>query len=77
MSRAREIPDEIGPRLDKATADIEDLRRQLELALTRRDQIIVQADRDGWTQRAIARRAKVSQPHVLRIVAGTVLAAAG
>lgn len=67
--RVREVAGDLTPRLTKAASDISDARKQLDVALDRRDELIVQADREGMTQRAIARAAGVSQPHVLRVLA--------
>ncbi len=68
MSAAAVLQD-ITPRLEQAVADVEDGRLQLELALERRDRLIVQAVDEGMRQSQVAALAKVSAPHVVKILA--------
>lgn len=65
----REVALDLRPRLEKAAADVEDARKQLDVALTRRDTLVVQARTEGMSQKAIATAAKISQPHVVRLLA--------
>lgn len=73
VSGAREVGGDFAARLAKAASELDDARTQAAAALDRRDQIIVEADREGMSQRAIARFARVSQPHVIRVVAAAAL----
>lgn len=67
--KVREVVADLTPRLAAAAGEVADLRKQLDVALQRRDALIVQARTEGMTQVAIARAAKVSQPHIIRVLA--------
>ena len=69
MGEPRAVAGDIAPRLAKARDDVAEARQQLDLALERRDKLIVQARTEHMSQKAIALHAGVSQPHIVRLLA--------
>jgi len=66
---ARAVAHGLAERVDAVVAEVADLRRQLDIALERRDALMVEARQEGMSQSTIAGKFKVSQPHVMRILA--------
>jgi hypothetical protein len=60
---------DVQPRLEAAVAEVADARLQLEVALERRDALVVQAVDEGMQQSRVAKLAQVSAPHVVKILA--------
>jgi DNA-directed RNA polymerase specialized sigma subunit len=69
VGSVRAVARDLAPRLRKAADDVADARKAVELALERRDKLIVQARTEGMSQTAIATHARVSQPHIVRLLA--------
>lgn len=71
MSHAavREVLADMAPRLESAATEVEDARKALDLALERRNELIVAAVDQGMTQRRIAALSRIGSPHVIRILA--------
>lgn len=63
--------DDLTPRLEAAANAVKDAQIELELAIEARNELIVQAVDEGLTQKAVAAAAGVSQPHVVRVLAGS------
>lgn len=61
------LPD-MGPRLEAASAAVRDARDALQLRIEAFHELIVTAVDEGMSQRAVARHAGVSQPHVNRLL---------
>lgn len=60
---------DLQPRLEAAVSEVADARLQLEVALERRDRLVVQAVDEGMQQSRVAKIAGVSPPHVIKILA--------
>jgi hypothetical protein len=65
----REVLADMAPRIEAAAADVEDARTALELALERRNGLIVAAVDQGMAQNRAAALARIKGPHVIRILA--------
>jgi predicted metalloendopeptidase len=58
-------------RLKSAANAVAEAKERWKKALQQRNEIIAEAVDNGFPQSAAARHAKVSQPHVVRVMAGT------
>jgi thiamine pyrophosphokinase len=66
----REVLADMAPRIEVAAQDVDDARTALQLALERRNELIVVACDQGMTQHRVATLARIKPPHVIRILAG-------
>jgi hypothetical protein len=58
-------------RLNAAADAVVEAKERWKLSIRQRNEIIADAVDDGFPQSATARAARVSQPHVVRVMAGT------
>lgn len=70
MSQAQPIPG-YAERLKAAADDVQQKREALALSLAHRNEIITEAVDNGFPQTAAAKNGRVSQPHVVRIMASS------
>lgn len=70
MSEAQPIPG-YAERLQEAARVVAERKEAYRLALRQRNMIIVEAVDDGYPQSAAAENARIRQPHVTRIIAGS------
>jgi hypothetical protein len=70
MSQAQPIPG-YADRLQAAAQAVRDRKDAWKLAISQRNEIIAEAVDNGYPQAAAARNGGVSQPHVVRVMAGT------
>lgn len=70
MAHAFPVPG-YADRLQAAATDVVEAKERWKKAIQRRNGVIAEAVDGGFPQSATARHAKVSQPHVVRVMAGT------
>lgn len=66
--KPKTVLEDYRPRLEAAARDVADAKTELELAITARNELVVDAVDHGMTQLAVANAAGVSQPTVTKIL---------